>query len=206
MFRENPPGPGNLVIVDLDALLPHNPDGDGLTYVPPRCRATQKKSSAPASQAPSEHLVQPDKQCSQGFPAAARGLSDSAASNGLEGGQGAEGAVPYQGNMETGNHLAQQNETPVFGKESPLNGNSQPRHTPGTSEGVQGSSRGTDSVCEACGRCMECIGFAVTPEFMPAGAVENRRLSPFVDVYAAGCILYLFMEGCLPHERPSAGR
>ncbi|PHJ16500.1 cmgc mapk mek kinase-related (incomplete catalytic triad) [Cystoisospora suis] len=215
MFRTVPPDPASLVIVDLDTLVPHKPEGDGHTYLPRRCRATQKPVAGPESPGPCEQ--QPP---AEPVPDAMQRCAPQAGERGgssdrrLEPDHLRDGAGPCQGKTETGVQREREegsrgscttqqieNKKELVFELPPQTGRE--RQTDDGTE--QTSSRGDDSVAEPCGRCVECLGFAVTPAFVPEGVVENRRISPFVDVFAAGCILYLFMEGCLPHERPSAG-
>ena len=49
-------------------------------------------------------------------------------------------------------------------------------------------------------------GLCCTPQYLPAEVVRERRLSPFADLHAVGCICYLLMEGCFPHERVNLKR
>ncbi|KAL8451945.1 hypothetical protein Emed_001680 [Eimeria media] len=44
-------------------------------------------------------------------------------------------------------------------------------------------------------------GLCCTPQYLPLEVVKERKLSPFADLHAVGCICYLLMEGCFPHER-----
>ncbi|CDJ65837.1 CMGC kinase, MAPK family, MEK kinase-related (incomplete catalytic triad), putative [Eimeria necatrix] len=44
-------------------------------------------------------------------------------------------------------------------------------------------------------------GLCCTPQYLPAEVVKERKLSTFADLHAVGCICYLLMEGCFPHER-----
>lgn len=44
-------------------------------------------------------------------------------------------------------------------------------------------------------------GLCCTPQYLPVEVVRERKISPFADLHAVGCICYLLMEGCFPHER-----
>lgn len=55
------------------------------------------------------------------------------------------------------------------------------------------------SILSGDGNTLE--GLCCTPQYLPVEVVRERKLSPFADLHAVGCICYLLMEGCFPHER-----
>ncbi|PFH33824.1 hypothetical protein BESB_080400 [Besnoitia besnoiti] len=72
--------------------------------------------------------------------------------------------------------------------------------------GFRNYALGKESVRTACRRCPACVGYAFTPQCIPYEALVEKKVSPWVDVYAVGCLLYLLVEGCFPHEPVNVAR
>ncbi|OEH77361.1 CMGC MAPK mek kinase-related protein (incomplete catalytic triad) [Cyclospora cayetanensis] len=51
------------------------------------------------------------------------------------------------------------------------------------------------------GEASSLEGLCCTPQYLPLEVVREKKLSLFADLHAVGCICYLLMEGCFPHER-----
>ncbi|KFG61092.1 CMGC kinase, MAPK family, MEK kinase-related (incomplete catalytic triad) [Toxoplasma gondii RUB] len=182
MFRHSPPNLEALTIVDVDTLLPHIPGADGLTHLPVSCPALEKQAAKengvgnPSLLARRQSVLSQRK--SRNFEGTKNPLS------------WAFGHSIPGGNADASTARNGAGETVACSKAM-----EEKEGKPSVKEVIE-----QGSVFAACGKCAGCVGCSFTPQYVPFDIFVERKFSPYVDVYAVGCVLYLLMEGCFPHE------
>ncbi|EPT31994.1 CMGC kinase, MAPK family, MEK kinase-related (incomplete catalytic triad) [Toxoplasma gondii ME49] len=182
MFRHSPPNLEALTIVDVDTLLPHIPGADGLTHLPVSCPALEKQAAKengvgnPSLLARRQSVLSQRK--SRNFEGTKNPLS------------WAFGHSIPGGNADASTARNGAGETVACSKAM-----EEKEGKPSVKEVIE-----QGSVFAACGKGAGCVGCSFTPQYVPFDIFVERKFSPYVDVYAVGCVLYLLMEGCFPHE------
>ncbi|KEP63156.1 UNVERIFIED_CONTAM: CMGC kinase, MAPK family, MEK kinase-related (incomplete catalytic triad) [Hammondia hammondi] len=182
MFRHSPPNLEALTIVDVDTLLPHIPGADGLTPLLVSCPALEKQAA---------------KENGVGNPSLSARRQPVLSQRKSRNFEGTKNPLSWAFGLSIpGDHAA---------ASTVRNGAGQTVACSKALEEKEGKSSVTEaikqsSVCAACGKCAGCVGYSFTPQYVPFEIFVERKISPYVDVYAVGCVLYLLMEGCFPHE------
>ncbi|RQX74962.1 CMGC kinase, MAPK family, MEK kinase-related (incomplete catalytic triad) [Toxoplasma gondii CAST] len=182
MFRHSPPNLEALTIVDVDTLLPHIPGADGLTHLPVSCPALEKQAAKENGVGNPSLLARRQSALSQ-----RKSRNFEGTKNPLSWAFGH--SIPG-GNADASTARNGAGETVACSKAM-----EEKEGKPSVKEVIE-----QGSVFAACGKCAGCVGCSFTPQYVPFDIFVERKFSPYVDVYAVGCVLYLLMEGCFPHE------